>query len=378
MSNTRRQRFLKMNAINFMAERFDRLGDTFVQGDYLHTRDPELAHRALVVDAALTRRVANPLAPLLGETMTLLDGERWLARRKLLLPAFRAALTSHPDVVRPMVARALETWGSTEHELYRALRVLMLQITAKSLLGWEPANAVVTALLEPLEQVTELGSLLRTSSDNGETWAAVRSQLDSLVDVQGCDSPILSALRSGQSAGELTEDEVRQEIYGLLLAGQDTVVLTLLLALWFASRSSEELHLTEGRHRHLQEVLRLYPPAYAIPRFAVQPLGPVAAEQQLIIWSYFIHRSEQLFEAPLEFRSERWKAGKPVPGAYLPFGLGGHRCLGERLALSTLEGALEVLQSHLGRLRWLVDALPPLLPYVSLTPTEPIPVRWSA
>ena len=45
-----------------------------------------------------------------------------------------------------------------------------------------------------------------------------------------------------------------------------------------------------------------------------------------------IHRDPTFFERPDVFRPERWLGAHAPPPAYLPFGGGARRCLGEALA----------------------------------------------
>lgn len=377
MTSAHRRRFLRLNPLAFMEQRFERLGDTFVQGDYVHTRDPRLAYSALVSDASCFRRVDSPLRPLLGRSLGLADGEFWRERRVLMQPAFRQALITHAEIVVDLTNRALIDWTSRkELDIYRAFRVLMLRIMAKSLLGWTPADEVLESLVDQLQVVTELGSLLRATGEDDVAWSSVRDAFAELIDLSSGHGPILTALWRARDRNEISEEDVQQEIYGLLLAGQDTVVLTLALAMWTHSSVPDlDVDDPEARSHYLREILRLYPPAYAIPRCATKQVGPVGPDQQLVMWTYFIHRSEQLYDDARVLRPERWREIRPAPGSYLPFGAGGHRCIGEKIAMMTLDTCLLTIGKRVAGLRRL-GSLPTFLPFVTLTPAEPMLVEW--
>jgi cytochrome P450 len=45
-----------------------------------------------------------------------------------------------------------------------------------------------------------------------------------------------------------------------------------------------------------------------------------------------LQRDPRAYPEPDAFRPERWRSGAPPDGAYLPFGHGPRRCLGEHLA----------------------------------------------
>ena len=181
---------------------------------------------------------------------------------------------------------------------------------------------------------------------------------------------ILSLLLTAtDTAGHLlSEDEIRDELVTLLLAGHETTANALtwvwfLLAQFAAVRArlAQELHaVLKGRVptyadvAHLpytkmiwEETLRLYPPAWLLhTRISrsddMLPSGvqlPSGARVFISPWS--MHRNPQWFPDPDRFDPERFSTESPAhrPAfSYLPFGGGGRRCLGESFA--ELEGIL--------------------------------------
>jgi cytochrome P450 len=101
----------------------------------------------------------------------------------------------------------------------------------------------------------------------------------------------------------------------------------------------------------LLESMRLYPPLWILhrtPKVDYSAGGHRFRGGRLIsIPVYAIHRDPRHYDAPSEFRPQRWRQ-KPPRGAYLPFGAGGRACLGESLAMTQ---ALIILSIFLARFR---------------------------
>jgi cytochrome P450 len=56
-----------------------------------------------------------------------------------------------------------------------------------------------------------------------------------------------------------------------------------------------------------------------------------------------LHRDPRAYAAPDAFRPERWSVGAVPEGAYLPFGDGARRCLGEHLALAYFDAIVPAI-----------------------------------
>lgn len=86
----------------------------------------------------------------------------------------------------------------------------------------------------------------------------------------------------------------------------------------------------------ISEALRLWPPTWLIFRRGQgqQACGQwrIPADAAVMISPYVVHRTAGCYDAPDEFRPERWAALRPEPGAYLPYGGGSRWCVGNPLA----------------------------------------------
>ncbi|MBS1844309.1 MAG: cytochrome P450, partial [Actinobacteria bacterium] len=196
---------------------------------------------------------------------------------------------------------------------------------------------------------------------------------------------ILSLLVSarGEHGERFTDSEIRDQVMTLMFAGHDTSTSTVTFALWELAHHPDVLErLCDEQDRILaagapptidqlekelpyldmvvDEVLRLYPPAWIGPRRAVRDFDwggyqvPKGAYVNYCSWAS--HRLPEVFPDPEAFVPERFtrerKAALPR-GAYVPFGGGRRVCIGKRFGLIEVKLVTTML---LQRLR--ADALP--------------------
>jgi cytochrome P450 len=190
----------------------------------------------------------------------------------------------------------------------------------------------------------------------------------------------------------MSDLQVRDEAMTIFLAGHETTANALSWTLYLLSQSPEvEARLHEEVDRVLgrrlpelgdlarltyaeqvvTESMRLFPPAWIIGRRAVQdyPLDPYVAPARsiLIVSPYVIQRDARYFPEPERFAPERWtpsfRASLP-PFAYLPFGGGARRCIGESFAWMELVLVLSTVAQ-----RWRLRLVPdhPVVPLPVLT-----------
>jgi cytochrome P450 len=216
---------------------------------------------------------------------------------------------------------------------------------------------------------------------------------------KGADIVSLLTRARGRNGEELTDRQVRDDVVAMFVAGTETTALALTW-LWVlldahpevASRlyaevdrvvgtgAPERAHLTKLRYTKmvLQEVLRLYPVGWVIPRTAKDhdridgALIPRGAT--VFLSPYLTHRMERFWARPLEFDPQRFspkQAGTRHRFAYFPFGGGAHQCLGSHFF--TVEAQL-IVAAVLGRYRPQVHNGSEVAPQAaaSLRPARPV------
>jgi cytochrome P450 len=165
---------------------------------------------------------------------------------------------------------------------------------------------------------------------------------------------------------DATRDSVERlgdQVATIMVAGHETTASAMFWALYLlASHSAEQERLAAeatvfslapedasetvtqliATRAVVDEVLRLYPPAFVITRQAIRDdfvAGvPVPARSLVLIAPWTLHRHRRFWTDPDQFDPARFLPGAPEPPrfAYLPFGTGSRTCIGQPFALTEL------------------------------------------
>jgi cytochrome P450 len=382
--------------------------------------EPELVRVALVERAEnlVKRGVLDEFAPVLGEGLLISEGERWRARRLAAQPAFaRRAVSAFLADMAAEVDRLVERWradlarGEASVDASRAAMDLALAIVARTLFRADlgERSAALSRAVEDVSRCafartnTFLRLPLRWPTPTNRTYRRAIAELDETVRtlVAGCSAPEgvfarFAATTDPLSGRPLGPDDLRDEAMSLFLAGHETTASTLAWTLdhlarepEIQARAREEVArvfgagplASEGLERLpfldavVCESLRLHPPAWLLVRRALarDQLGGVAipARSFVSIPVHALQRLPALWPEAERFRPERFLPPATHDArAFLPFGLGPRRCLGEAFARQetriVLAGLLRAF--HLAPL-----GPPPLpAPLSTLRPASPV------
>lgn len=342
------------------------------------------------------------LIPLLGDGLLTVDEDYHDRARAIMMPAFhREQVEAAAAAMTIEAGQAIDALPVDEVvDIYDWMRNLAMRIAMRALLGLDPDEAGKgAAAAEHFERALGYYGIdfgLRLLRGPGSPWrrlVASRAVLDEIVfgeivrrraEPDPSRRDILSLLVGARGAGgeEFSDREIRDQVMTLMFAGHDTSTSTLTFMLHELARHPEVTRrLHEEQDRVLQgesptaqqlekempyldmvldEVLRLYPPAWIGPRRAIREYEfggytvPRGAYVNYCSWAS--HRLPEVFPEPEAFIPERFtrerKAGLPR-GAYVPFGGGSRICIGKRFGQTEVKlVATKLLQ----RLR--VDALP--------------------
>ncbi|MGH7566268.1 MAG: cytochrome P450 [Gemmatimonadota bacterium] len=193
----------------------------------------------------------------------------------------------------------------------------------------------------------------------------------------------------------MTDAQIRDEVLTLTSTGYETLGEALTWA-WYrlALHPEVEARLLDGcgeggdgvapeaaayAERILAETMRLHPPTWVFARIPIEddalPVGgPVSPGDTLLICQYVLHRHPSFFPDPERFDPDRFAGERPSRWAYLPFGDGAHKCIGEHLA--RLEG-VRILLRVAPRLRFRLLDPDGVEPYggITLRPRGGLPAR---
>jgi cytochrome P450 len=419
--------------LRFLREQSERYGPVVSFGSPLRRlyllNDPELLRQVLVVQQHRFARSTGAalLREILGESLVTSEEPLHRERRRMMQPAFhRKRLAAYASDAASEARRARE--GLRDGQLLdigAAMTRLTLAITGRAFFGTEVCNeaeALGASLARALETVSRLGPVLEALPPAlGRAWRRLplpsrlefaRARRDLATILQGAiarrrgsggatDDLLSLVLEARDDAGVAFDDRaVVDELSTLLFAGHETTANALTWA-WYllaahpdeASRLHAEVDALGEREPTYDdladlpvtqsvfaETLRLYPPASAFGRLVLEPcdLGgyTLAPGSGVVISPYVSHRNPRFFPEPERFVPARWHSENWPEFAYVPFGGGARRCIGE--AFARMEGVL-VLATLARRYRFeRIERGPIGIGSATLRPVRPIVVRARA
>lgn len=356
-------------------------------------------------------RVLQANKRVFGKGLLTSEGDFWLRQRRLAQPAFhRARIASYASTMVEYAERLLQEWNDgEERDIHKEMMRLTLQIVSKTLFDAD-VEKDARDVGKSLEMLLEIGANFRRTIFVPQ-WLPTPTNLRlerAISQIEKVLYRIIAEKRaSGRDAGDLlsmllaaqdedgsrmTDQQLRDEAITLFLAGHETTANALSWTWWLLARNpavEAKLHaelnaVLAGRAPSLEDLpkltytnnivtesLRLYPPAWGIARTAVEDheiagyTVPKGSGVSFAQWT--VHRDPRWYDAPEEFRPERWEGDlmKRLPRfAYFPFGGGPRLCIGNNFALMETAMVLSTIAQHY-RFR-LVEAHP-VVPLASIT-----------
>lgn len=379
--------------------------------------DPEAAQQCLVSKHRDFHkgRAYFALRLVMGNGLVTSEEAFHLRQRRMIQPMFhRERIHAYGEAMIQYALEARENFQANQPiDMNRGMMHLTLFIVAKALFGSDvkaDAQRVGTALdtLMNMDAVflNPFGPIIaKLPLPINRTRIQMTREIDDVIyrmiaahrasGDQGDLLSMLLAARDEDDGAGMTDQQVRDEVITLFLAGHETTANALtwtwrLLALHpeVEARFHEELDSVLGgrdprpedfqRLRYTRQVLaesmRLYPPVWTVARSAIRDteLGgyKIPKDAQVVISTYVIHHDPRWHPEPERFDPERFteeaQAARPK-FTYFPFGGGRRLCIGEGFAW--MEGVLVL--AAIGQ-RWRFR-LPPdhsvtLDPHITLRP----------
>jgi cytochrome P450 len=360
---------------------------------------------------------ANP--ELFGNGLLTSEGEFWLRQRRLSQPAFhRTRIAAYADIMAREAERRLAGWHDGEVlDIHREMMETTLAIATRALFGVDlglqmPVVAdALDAFIRQNAGISVWQLFLKLPTPRRRRFLRGVRALDEIVygiirerRASGVGDDLLSDLLRAQDedGGVMTDQQLRDEVMTMLLAGHETTALALSWA-WFllathpeaqAKVHDEADRVLCGRrpaaadvsqlmyaNNVIREAMRLYPPAWVITRRAAEQVEiggyVVPAGSNIIVSPWVTHRDARFFPNPEAFDPDRWCGDQEqaIPKfAYFPFGGGPRMCIGNNFAL--MEAAILLAAvAHCFQIGLAAGQTVEPLPSITLRPKNGVPAR---
>jgi cytochrome P450 len=399
-------------------------------GDFYLVSAAELVETVLTDTERFRKATASQedLGDLLGRGLVLSEGALWERQRQRIQPAFHAdRVRGYADAMVAETRSAADEWtGRPTVDVEDEMKGLTLRILTRSIFGsdleydergiretvsrlQEPGQPLKQPIARMVPKWVPIPMWRRYRAGIREMEGVVREFVDARREALAAgraapDDDLLSMLLTAtDEEGDRMPDElVRDELMTFLFAGHETTATALTFTWYLLSRhpaverrlvaeleevlgdrppTPDDLPALEYTGQVFREAMRLYPPVPLVPRETATPveLGGYALPEGATVapaqWT--VHRDGRYWEAPSEFRPERFAGDGDEDRprfAYFPFGGGPRQCIGRQFAL--LEGQL-VLATLARRFHLELVSDPDVDLSVSITtrPLDPIEMR---
>ena len=382
-----------------------RHGDPFTArfaglGTFVLIAAPELIKQVFTGDPdVLHAGEANAIVePVVGKSsVLLLDGAAHLRQRRLLLPPLRGErMFAYAQLMAEIAASAIDRMPlHRPFALHGFMQAITLDVVLRAVFGLEQGarmdelRALLVTMLEPPPAILAFlpvkyldiplspyrRFLRNRDAVDRMLYGILRTRMASR-EPPGTDIlSLLLASRDEQGAA-MTQDELRDELMTMLVAGHETTATALSWA--FAcllehpevgarltaeldgvrgpggALDPEAVHTLDYLDAVVKETLRLRPILPDVVRKTQAPveLGgyTIPAGVSLTPCIHLAHRRPDAYPEPARFRPERFLGARIDPYTWLPFGGGIRRCLGMAFALYEMKIVIAAMWSRL-RLR---------------------------
>ncbi|MFQ6394239.1 cytochrome P450 [Nocardia sp. KC 131] len=309
------------------------------------------------------------IGPFFRRGIMLLDFEEHLHHKRIMMQAFtRSRLTGYLDAMNPIIERGLADWAaSSSFRGYPAIKQVTLDIATRTFMGaalGDESDTVNQAFIDCVRGGT---AYLRFPVP-GLRWSRglhgrkvlerlLRKQLPAKRAAGGDD--LFSALCHARSddGQSFTDDDVVNHMIFLLMAAHDTTTITMSTMMYYLAKHPEwqqrcraesaalgtEVLDYNGQEQLtsldlvMKESLRLLAPLPSIPRSAVtdtEVLGHfIPAGTFVTVMPQFTHHMHEYWPDPERFDPGRFsderREDKIHKHAWVPFGAGAHKCIGQ-------------------------------------------------
>jgi cytochrome P450 len=387
---------------------------------------PDLVRDLLVGHAAKLhkpRSTTRPVIDFLGNGLLVSEGALWRSERSAMQPAFHhRILDAYGQEMVACIDSVLAGWQAGDiHDIDEEMLKMTLAMVTRTLFraDVQDAEAMVVQAVKVLQKVSYQQGQLGLPMPR---WLPLPANRRKWHYIDELDVLVARIIQSGRAAGQesgnmiamlaagmnqpdsmMNERLLRDEVMTVLLAGHESTANGLT---WMWYLLTQHPHVQEklraeaeavlgGRppsaadfkrltyaENVVKEALRLYPPAWALPREPLEDiaLGDYTLKQGSLVIAapYVIHRDPRFYPQPEGFVPERFEADQDVsPFAYIPFGAGPRFCVGMAFAQMAMRMVLVRVQQGF-RLELVAGQRVGLDPLLTLRPVDGVLIQVQA
>ena len=372
-------------------ERCHRLyGDIFTvkiahEGTWVMLAHPDMVKQVFTGDPAVFHAGEGNviLRPLVGSNSVLqLDDAPHMVQRKLLLPPFHGErMQRYGDLLTEIAEREIDGWpAEAPFALWPRMQAITLEVILRAVFGLEEGQRLealrrrLRGLLEASTSTATMALLAFLGPERVTRVPRFRRELDPVDELiyaeirerrtdtsLGDREDILSLLVQArhEDGQPMSDEELRDELVTLLVAGHETTATSLAWSLERLVRHPDKLarlrdEVAAGEDSYLdavcKETLRLRPVLPLVARVLKEDVEiggyRLPAGVTVTPCIHLIHRRPDIYPEPRRFRPERFLEQPAGTYTWIPFGGGVRRCLGATFALFEMRQVLSAVVSR--------------------------------
>jgi cytochrome P450 family 110 len=378
----------------------------------------EAIKQIMMADPKIFESGTPLIEPLLGKNSLLaINGKEHERQRKLLMPPFHGErMRAYAEIIVDTTKEIISTWTLGKPvAIRRSMRQLSLCVMLRAVLGlsngekYQALQRILNSLLDMLGDPISSGlAFIPFLQFDLGPWSVYgkfirqKKELDDLIYSEiSCRrssdysryTDVLSLLLSTRDEENLpmSDEEIRDELLTLLVAGTETTGSAIAWAVHWLSQNPEfseilrketiqsngEISKSPFLNAVCLETLRLYPvAAITLPRTLKVEMNllshKISAGTRLYPCIYLLHRNNRLYPNAKSFNPERFlEESKFSQYEFMPFGGGNRRCIGQAFALYEIKLALATIFSQytispgnskkdIEPVRWTINMVPPM------------------
>ncbi|MBW4445846.1 MAG: cytochrome P450 [Spirirestis rafaelensis WJT71-NPBG6] len=334
---------------------------------------------------------------LLGDnSLILLDGDRHHRQRQLLTPPFHGdRMRAYGEIIRQITQQISDEWKINKpFNIRSSMQEITMRVILRVVFGldegqrFQELRQLLTSVLDfmgsPLMSSVFFFRFIQKDLGAWSPWGRVLrliKQIDELVyalikerrtESNQNRQDILSLMMSARydDGQPMSDEELRDELMTLLVAGHETTASALTWAFYWID------YLPEVRDKLLkelaplgnnpdpsiiaklpylnavcQETLRIYPIVMTgfirVVKSPIEIMGYHLPVKTIVVPSiYLAHQREEVYPQPKQFKPERFLERQFSQYEYLPFGGGNRRCIGMAFAQYEMKLVLATILSR--------------------------------